>query len=101
MSKKYYFAAANSYGSESSTGFANTWFVKAFESMKDRDDWVYGTNRIDVLAIKKSEISGYIGKPKPFSGEYLAITRDQFSDGMNVEITDVYDNHRLLRRLYA
>ena len=28
-------------------GFENTWFVRAFESRKERDEWVYDTNSID------------------------------------------------------
>lgn len=69
-----YYAVKNSYGSETSTGFSNTWKVLCFYDRDERDEFV-NTNSHDlsVKAIKKSEIGKYIDKPKPFSGQALCV----------------------------
>lgn len=70
-----YYAANNSYGSETSVGFANTWGVKVFASKKDRDEFVRNGD-LSARAIKKTEIGRYLGAVKPFSGKAYMIQGD-------------------------
>jgi len=63
-----FYAAINTYGSESSTGFANTWNVLAFHDKQSRDAFVNATNRQDIRAITRKDIPRYVEQPKPFSG---------------------------------
>ena len=72
MSKKYY-AADNLYSSETSVGFANTWFVIAFSSKKSRDQFVMERKGVAIRPIKRSEISRYTDHIKHFSGMRKAI----------------------------
>ncbi len=67
------FAANNTYATETSTGFANTWYVLAFEDQESRDAYVAKAHGLAVKAITKSEISRYVAAPKPFSGAKRAI----------------------------
>jgi hypothetical protein len=72
MSRKYY-AADNSYGSETSIGFSNTWGVCAFSNKKDRDNYV-SRGDLSTRAIKKTEIKDYFEEsPQPFSIERFII----------------------------
>lgn len=70
--KKYY-AANNTFGTESSFGFANTWFVLAFSNKVDRDNYVDCCSEVSATKIKRSEIKEYVDKPKPFSGKSRVI----------------------------
>ncbi len=64
-----YYAAINGYASDSDVGFANTWGILAFETRTARDDYVNQAPDLATRAIKRAEISRYIGSPKPFSGQ--------------------------------
>ena len=70
-----YYAAQNAYGSETSIGFSNTWYVLAFRSKKCRDAYVLKSDRLDVRPCKRDEITGYVGRPKPFTGQFVGIER--------------------------
>lgn len=67
------FAANNRYATDTSTGFANTWYVLAFEDQLSRDEYVRRAQGLAVKAIAKAEISRYVPAPKPFSGAKRAI----------------------------
>ena len=78
-STKFY-AATNSYGTESSIGFTNTWNVYAFNSKELRNEYVEQSTDISTRAIPKREIGEYIEAAKPFSGLRRAIDN---SEGMS------------------
>ena len=63
-----YFAATNSYSSETSIGFANTWSVYVFDSKAKRDQYVSQATDISTRAICKKEIKNYVDAAKPFCG---------------------------------
>ena len=67
------FAANNSYATDTSTGFYNTWYILAFEDQKSRDEYVAKAQGMAVKAIAKAEISRYVPAPKPFTGARRAI----------------------------
>lgn len=51
-----YYAKANQYGSDTSVGFANTWYVAGFATKAARDAWVDAhTDRLDVESITRAE----------------------------------------------
>jgi hypothetical protein len=70
-----YYAAVNSYGSETNIGFCNTWNVLAFDSRKSRDEYVdkFSQRNRSVRAILRKEVKIYVESPKPFSGEASAM----------------------------
>jgi hypothetical protein len=64
-----FYAAINSYANETSTGFANTWGVLAFETRADRDAYVSSRDDLSTQPIARKDIPHYInGEIKPFSG---------------------------------
>lgn len=65
----------NTYGSTIDEGFSSTWKVYAFRSRQDAAVFIITTSaeNISVREIEKNEISAYIGKPRPFSGEALRL----------------------------
>lgn len=67
------FAANNRYATNTSTGFANTWYVLAFEDQQSRDAYVSHAQGLAVKAIAKAEISRYVPAPKPFTVARRAI----------------------------
>lgn len=58
MSKSFY-AADNSYGSETDLGFSNTWYVIEFPSKAARDEFVSASSKRSTRAIKAAEIKAY------------------------------------------
>ena len=75
--RKFY-AARNDFGSETSTGYANTWKVFAFSSKRARDAWIKWAGKYDISvhAIKRAEIKNYVERPKPFTCQLRAILPD-------------------------
>lgn len=67
------YAANNSYGNETSTGFANTWYVLAFDSAAHRDAYIDASKSLAARPISRSQIRQYVEAPKPFSGARRAI----------------------------
>ena len=68
-----YYAANNSFGSETSIGFANTWDVLAFDTKANRDDYVENGN-LSTRAIKRNQVTGYIyHSPEPFTTQHYAL----------------------------
>lgn len=51
-----FYAADNSYGSETDAGFYNTSYVIAFPSKAARDEYVAASPRCSTIAIKASQI---------------------------------------------
>lgn len=80
-----FYAAINSYSSETSIGFTNTWEVLAFESKVDRDNYVANSNDLATRSIYRHEIGRYIDRPKPFTGEFWGV------DTFNVECHPDYE----------
>lgn len=70
-----FYAAVNSYATETSIGFANTWSVLVFDSKSNRDTYVRSATDLATRAITRAEIPNYIRAPKPFSGEFRGIDR--------------------------
>lgn len=78
-----YYAANNHYGSPTDVGFANTWYVLAFETKAERDAYVENSTSRAARAIYRHEVTSYATnwhmtrneyiKPRPFSGEYWGI----------------------------
>ena len=92
-----YFAAENSYGSPSSTGFSNTWEVLAFDSKLNRDNWVDSRKTLSARAIARKDIHKYVDAPRPFSGEFRGIL-DEFPYNFDppegfIGTVDVLDNN--------
>ncbi len=50
-----YYCKQNHYGSETSCGFANTWFAIKFPNKAMRDDYCNRTNRLDIKPITAKE----------------------------------------------
>jgi hypothetical protein len=76
-----FYAASNNYSSESSIGFANTWFVMVFESKKSRDAYVASARNLAPRAIHKSDIAQYISRaPKPFTSQFYGIRHESMMD---------------------
>jgi len=83
MKTRKYYAAENHYGSSTSHGFANTWYVLVFRSKSERDTWVYNQPTLTAKAIKRTEVIGYAtnynlsqnctNAPRPFTPEYWGI----------------------------
>lgn len=55
-----FYAADNRYGSETSTGFQNTWVVLAFNTKQERDKFVEKSSRQSTRAIKAKEIKKWV-----------------------------------------
>jgi hypothetical protein len=71
-----FYAADNHYGSDTSTGFANTWYVLAFADKNSRNEYVDHRPNLSARAIKRPHIGKFLPKrPRPFTGERYAITR--------------------------
>jgi len=69
-----HFAANNHYGSETDRGFANTWYVIAFESKAARDEYIEQSKSLAATAITRREVSAHVTRaPKPFTPERYAI----------------------------
>lgn len=75
-----YYAVNNTYSTESSLGFTNTWFVLVFDSKTARDEYVANSPRLAARAIKRTEIGEYIEAPKPFSGKCWRVFCDSACD---------------------
>jgi len=86
-----YYAATNSYATETSVGFYNTWGVMAFETKKERDQFVKDATDLATKAITRREVPGYINPtPKPFSGEAYIIAKsfaEAFTDDEVLVVT--------------
>ena len=92
--KKFY-VAENSYGSQTSRGFANTWDVLVFDCKKNAKKYVNESKNITVKIIKKTEVIKYAKnwnltkncytEPKKFSSEYWGITNGNY----DINMTDV------------
>ncbi len=64
-----YYSAHNLWANETSIGFANTWYILAWESRKARDAHVKERCRDPASrAIKRDDIGKYIHRPKASSG---------------------------------
>lgn len=61
---KTFYAASNLYGSSTSVGFANTWFVKGFRSKKARDSYVANAEDRATRAISRAEIRKYADRER-------------------------------------
>jgi len=66
MTNKFY-AADNSYGSETDIGFSNTWYVVSFDTKELRDAFVNKSNRCSTRSIKSVDV-------KRFGGVQLHLT---------------------------
>ena len=67
IANNMYYAAVNSYATETSIGFANTWSVLGFASRQARDDYVKQATDRATKAITSREIRAYNGKPSQVS----------------------------------
>lgn len=103
-----WYAAQNSYASECSSGFGNTWHVIVFDSKKARDNFVDSDYRVNTHSITKKEVTSYIhNSPKPFSGQAYVIdswhicyesgaTDDASIGEVIVDYTDDFDKRERL-----
>jgi len=57
-----YYAAANSYATQTSIGFSNTWHAIGFATRQMRDAYVQQAKDLATKAIKADEIAIYNGK---------------------------------------
>lgn len=57
-----FYAAINSYATETSVGFANTWGVIGFATKAQRDEYVAEAEDLATKGIKAGEIRNYGGK---------------------------------------
>ena len=108
--KKYY-AAENYYGSDTSVGGYNTWFVVAFTSKQARDKWVDDQEPMSARAIRRVEVTKYqtqggCKEPMRFTDQYWGFRNileytDQHPDGYigHLEVCDTtfYQGERLYK----
>ncbi len=93
--KRYYYAAVNSYASDVSHGFGNTWYVMVFNSKESRDNYVEDQEDLCTCAIKRNEVIYYAKRnydystPKPFSGESWVIDMDYDDEVVKGHIGDI------------
>ena len=76
-----FYAADNSYSSETDIGFVNTWYVLAFETRRTRDEYVNTAPGMAARSIKRNEVVRYAAmggrrRPQPFTGEYWGVVPD-------------------------
>lgn len=82
-----FYAAVNSYATETSIGFSNTWGVLGFATRQMRDAYVQQAKDLATKAITSSEIRTYNAKPGQVSyydadGNLQTHTQaGQFTDG--------------------
>ncbi len=73
-----HYAAENLYGTSTSHGFANTWYVVVFDSAAKRDAYVEGRDTITAKAISRRQVTSYVdATPKCFSTQHYAIINEQ------------------------
>lgn len=87
---KCYFAKYSESGSEISPGFANDTRVAVFDSRHARDDFVRTSDNISCNAITARQataaasnvslVRNELIRPKPFSGEFWAITEPEHGE---------------------
>lgn len=53
---KRYYAEDNVFGTSTSHGFANTWFVLMFTDKKERDEYVDNSRRLTTRVIKAKDV---------------------------------------------
>ena len=76
-----YYAAINTYSTETSVGFANTWGVLVFRDRTARDTYVAEDTRIATKAISRKDVPYYVTRaPRPFSGEACVICDEGLTD---------------------
>lgn len=78
-----YYAATNSYSTDTSVGFCNTWFCISFPTRAARDEYVRQCPKLATKAIKASEVRKYGG---------LGWTLDQILDHRAVMAYDPFDH---------
>jgi hypothetical protein len=103
-----FYAATNSYATNTSIGFSNTWNVHVFATRIARDNFVRKATDVATRAITRKDISKYLErKPRPFTSEAYVIANQQLFDA---ELIDGYigrieiDNaecYGYIRHLYA
>jgi hypothetical protein len=84
-----FYAAINTYATETSSGFANTWGVLAFETRAARDSYVRSRADLATRAVTRKEIPQYVnGEIKPFTGEryMLGLAARDDIDGLLGEV---------------
>lgn len=76
-----FYAADNHYSTDTDIGFANTWFVLAFDTKEHRDAWVREANGQAARAITRKQIPKYLSDtPKPFTKECYALMNGFIDD---------------------
>lgn len=78
-----FYAADNSYATESSAGFSNTWYVLVFDTKQNRDLYVENSASMAAQAITRKQVISYAAnwdiqknryiEPKKFTRERWAI----------------------------
>ena len=88
-----FYAAINSYATETSTGFSNTWGVLAFETKAARDSYIADASDLATRSIARKEIGKYLGEIKPFCGQrfMIGLTAREI-DGCVGEVYAGYEN---------
>lgn len=72
--RRHYYLAINSYSTESSIGFSNTWRVLVYKTRTARDVAFDEHSGLGIKKITKKEISRYMsGRPSPFTGQRFCI----------------------------
>ena len=90
-----YYAATNTYASETSIGFGNTWIVLAFETRAARDAYVAAATDRATRAITRREIPEYArrdGDFQPFSGQKWVIFPGQDYPGCIGQVGAGYES---------
>jgi hypothetical protein len=99
-----YYAAENTYGSLSDIGFANTWYVVAFDSARNRNAWIESRDTLSAKAITRKEVTRYASaggqkEPRPFYPEHWGIVEpwQESLEGVDglvglVEVVNDYDS---------
>jgi hypothetical protein len=69
-----FYAAINTYATETDMGFSNTWGVLAFETRAARDAYIDSADDLATRAITRRAVTQYVSrKPRPFTGERYII----------------------------
>ena len=90
--KRLYYAKDNTYGSATSWGFENTWYIKAFPTPEERDEHVENSVNITCRAVSTSRAYEIMGKGLKRCTYLL------FLNGKRVWVTEYSSYGRLIQR---
>ena len=89
---RLYYAKDNTYGSATSWGFENTWYIKAFPTPKERDEHVKNSVNITCRAVSSRRAYEIMHKERKECSYLL------FVDGKRIWVQEYSSYGRLIER---